>query len=209
MKGWIYRIENLENHKVYIGKTYGSVEKRLKEHFRDSKKEQNRNRPLYKAFHKYGIEKFIINELEYCENCEEREQYWINYYNSQKEGYNATLGGDGALYFNYSDMEIINKYKETRSLRKVASFFKCDPDTIHKRLKNNNIDTSFIPVNRQKVIQKKEDIIINYFDSYTQAAQWIIDNLETSAKLDHIQVNISRCARGIRKSAYGYQWEKA
>ena len=46
---------------------------------------------------KYGIVNFSIEELEECDDLilAEREIYWINYYNSYYNGYNATFGGDG------------------------------------------------------------------------------------------------------------------
>ena len=97
MKSSIYIITNDINDKVYVGKTMHSIEKRFKEHCKDSKKERNEKRPLYNAMNKYGIKHFKISLLEECdsENAEEREIYWIEYYNSYKNGYNATKGGDG------------------------------------------------------------------------------------------------------------------
>lgn len=45
---------------------------------------------------KYRIDNFNIIELEECENglLDEREIYWISYYNSYNNGYNMTTGGD-------------------------------------------------------------------------------------------------------------------
>ena len=37
---YIYKITNTQNGKIYIGKTLGTVEKRFKEHCRDSQKER-------------------------------------------------------------------------------------------------------------------------------------------------------------------------
>lgn len=48
---FIYKITNDVNGKVYIGKTLFSVEKRWKEHFKDSKKERCKNRPLYRVWY--------------------------------------------------------------------------------------------------------------------------------------------------------------
>ena len=79
MKGYIYLIENKINEKKYVGKTYLNIEKRWKQHCNDSKRF---NRPLYQAMKKYGIENFSIKEIEYCDNLEEREKYWISFYDS-------------------------------------------------------------------------------------------------------------------------------
>lgn len=96
----IYKIENLINNKCYIGKS-SDIEKRWQYHKNRMNDSREFNKPLYKAFRKYGIDNFsfeIIEPLEenydICSN--ERERYWIKYYNSYgNTGYNATHGGDG------------------------------------------------------------------------------------------------------------------
>ena len=68
---YIYKIINKKNNKIYIGKTEFSIEKRWKEHLRDSKK--NLDRPLYRAMNKYGIENFDIEQVEKTDSPVERE----------------------------------------------------------------------------------------------------------------------------------------
>lgn len=65
---YIYKITNLINGKMYIGKTSSSIEKRWREHISDSQKERCEKRPLYDAFNKYGIKNFQIEEVEEVEN---------------------------------------------------------------------------------------------------------------------------------------------
>lgn len=45
---------------------------------------------------KYGLEAFVFEIVEECDidQLNEREKYWINYYNSFNHGYNLTNGGD-------------------------------------------------------------------------------------------------------------------
>ena len=112
---YIYKIINDINDKVYIGKTEFSIEKRFAEHCRDAFRERNEKRPLYSAMVKYGIEHFSIVLIEKTEMPEEREKYWIKYYNSFEEGYNATLGGDGKKYINY-DLVIETYQKELNAV---------------------------------------------------------------------------------------------
>lgn len=100
MKG-IYKITNKINNKCYIGKS-SDIEKRFhyhQTHYNDSKEF---NKTLYKAFRKYGIENFnfeIIEEIkeDYSILSDNKEKYWIQYYNSFNDGYNETLGGDGGI----------------------------------------------------------------------------------------------------------------
>lgn len=98
---YIYIIRNTINQKVYIGKTNLSLEKRFNEHIKDSKKEKYEKRPLYNAMNKYGADKFSIHLIEETNNPEEREIYWIREYDSYKNGYNATLGGDSRRRLDY------------------------------------------------------------------------------------------------------------
>ena len=90
----IYKIENIINGKIYVGKTQRTVEERFKEHARHNKTY------ISKAIQKYGKENFQIEVIEICNNVDdldERERYWINFFNCKvPNGYNFTDGGEGA-----------------------------------------------------------------------------------------------------------------
>lgn len=100
----IYKITNKQNNKIYIGKSQ-NIEQRWQYHIYNYKTKTEWNKPLYKAFRKYGIDNFsfeIIEEINPYNNKEadKKEKYWINYYDSFNNGYNATLGGDGGITCN-------------------------------------------------------------------------------------------------------------
>lgn len=83
----IYKTTNLINKKFYIGKDTKNNPK----YFGSGKK-------LKLAIKKYGIENFIKEIVEICDNLEqlnEREKFWIKELNAINEGYNISLGGDG------------------------------------------------------------------------------------------------------------------
>lgn len=86
----IYKITNKINGKMYIGQTI-HLQQRWAEH-KSKAKELNPTRKLYKAMNQYGIENFSFEVIEYCEkeDLNEREIYWINYYNSIENGYNMS-----------------------------------------------------------------------------------------------------------------------
>ncbi len=92
----IYKITNNVNNKCYIGASK-DIEKRFEEHKSQYNSVQNYNKTLYRAFRKYGLNNFSFEIIEETslENMFNREKYWINFYNSYKEGYNETLGGEG------------------------------------------------------------------------------------------------------------------
>jgi hypothetical protein len=55
---------------------------------------------------KYGIGHFKIEQIEECDfdNRFEREKFWIAHYNSYYNGYNSTLGGEGATKYDYDEV---------------------------------------------------------------------------------------------------------
>ena len=138
---YIYKITNLINDKLYIGKTSRDIETRWKEHLRHS--ETLPDIPLYRAIKKYGKENFIIEEIEKCDDkiVNEREIFWINFYNTYKEGYNCTLGGEGSL-LNYDEkelQEIIRRYQNGERLDLLCKEFHHKYDSIRARLVEKGI----------------------------------------------------------------------
>jgi hypothetical protein len=70
---------------------------------------------------KYGIENFIIEQLIECDELElnSYECMFIDKFDTYKNGYNATKGGDGSILFDYK--EIVKLYKECSSMTIVSS----------------------------------------------------------------------------------------
>lgn len=95
----VYKITNKINNKCYIGISF-NIEQRWKSHikyaFSNKNNEPYYNNKLYNALRKYGVDNFNFEIIEECEKdkLKEREIYWISYYNSYKNGYNLTIGGD-------------------------------------------------------------------------------------------------------------------
>lgn len=95
----IYLITNLINNKKYVGQTQqGREERRWLEHFIY---DVNDNKILHNAIRKYGSDNFEykVIETDITEGLiDERERYYIKYYNTfylNGQGYNMTEGGQG------------------------------------------------------------------------------------------------------------------
>lgn len=90
-KGGIYKITNIENEKVYIGKAT-DFQKRWRQHAKQGCGIDRTNQLLYEDMMKFGLEKFTFEVLEQCDNQTEREKYWIKQYKSNEIGYNLKVG---------------------------------------------------------------------------------------------------------------------
>lgn len=99
-RGIIYLITNKENGHKYVGQTTQPMNKRWQQHIMESSKMSQK--PLHRAFRKYGVHRFSIQEIDECEQelLNEREEYWIKHYNTfeSSEGYNATSGGEKPIF---------------------------------------------------------------------------------------------------------------
>lgn len=104
----IYKITNTINNKVYIGQSV-NITARWTKHKNDSKKEEFSHYPLYRSFNKYGVDNFTFEVVEECsvDYLDEKEKYWIKYYNSFYNGYNQTEGGQSAPHFNVLNQETL------------------------------------------------------------------------------------------------------
>ena len=208
---YIYQITNDINGKIYIGKTEFSIEKRFKEHCTDAFKDRNEKRPLYAAMRKYGVEHFHIELIEETDNPEEREVFWIENKRSFKNGYNATIGGDGKKYIDY-DL-VISSYKEIKSIVDTAKALNISADSVSNILRQNNISiisSSEVNLNKYGKITNMYSLdgeFLKSFSSTNEAAQYMIDNNLTNCKKTTIKQHITEVCTGRRNTAAKYKWK--
>ena len=149
--GSIYCVTNKINKKVYIGKTeQPDPLSRWKEHCYDSKRDKYKHTPFYRALNKYGEENFEFEVIDSTDDSEalcELEKFYIQKYRSYVHfedcnGYNCTLGGDGAATRIFNEDEVIKFYLDNdMSIAKTCEKFNCDHRIIKGILDNNNIQT--------------------------------------------------------------------
>lgn len=216
---YIYCIVNNINGKKYIGKTTNTIETRFRQHIFDSRKSECKNRTLYKAFEKYGIENFSIHQLEECDwdKASEREIYYISLYDTFRNGYNETLGGDGGTKINYN--EALRIYFEYCNIPLVAEKIGIHPSTLRNILTGMGLKPityykSSNPVICLDMNNKKQYI----FESLTGASKRIymdshaIDKITyTKDELNTITGISTHIRRAIKTggTSYGCMWLKS
>lgn len=105
--GVVYLITNTINNKKYIGITTRNISDRFKEHCKA-------NSYIGRAIRKYGENNFSIEVLDIAHSKEELfdlEVKYISNYNSYRDGYNQTIGGDGASLVEDLELKLTNKQK--------------------------------------------------------------------------------------------------
>lgn len=109
--GIIYKITNTINNKCYIGQTKSKrgfkgryyhagigIERVYKLHKYQKESGKSYNQHLFHAIEKYGFDAFKVDEVIDTamspDELDEKEIYYIQYYDSYNNGYNLTLGGE-------------------------------------------------------------------------------------------------------------------
>ena len=207
--GYIYKITNLVNNKMYIGKTVSSISDRFSQHVYDSKHEASKgyNFILHKAFRKYGVDNFKIEELEYINDntsLGDREIYWISYLGSMMpNGYNMTFGGEGSIKIDYN--KVYKLWDEGKCIAQIYKDLNCSITQLKiilSKYENFSAEENYqrtIALSRKKVEQydKNTGQLINTFSSIKDAAEAV--GVDRSC--------ISRCCSGKKKSSKGYIWK--
>ena len=167
MQGVIYIIKNKLNGKVYIGQTIQNPKDRWYKHCAKSNSSKNEaNMHIKRAILKYGKENFSFEVIETClkEQLNEREIYWINYYDSYNKGYNNTLGGSSgtkSLKINNKEFsKIKNLYlDEFLTLKEIADKYNVDKTTIKHILYLQKVKL------RTKTYKYKKEFLIELLNS--------------------------------------------
>ena len=142
---WIYKITNIQNNKVYIGQSIRPIEQRFKRHINDAINNKL-DTHFARAIRKYGKDSFqieIIDTAQTQEELNQKEQYWINYYNSIEEGYNETdaISKCGGNTYKSKTQEEMNVIKEKIRQTKIGS-----KNPMARKIKRTNIKTNQIEI---------------------------------------------------------------
>ena len=234
----VYLITNLVNDKKYVGITHNTIEHRFQEHLAKSRC-KNSDWKLHRAIRKYGQDNFKLELLEdnvSKENIEERENYYINLYDSLNHGYNMTVGGAGISGYKFTKEQSIARVKKIITPErnaKISEALKGRPfDEEHKKKLSASMkefhkthDNSF--KGKQHTQETKDKIgskntkhkvlmldkiteeVIKEFDNSKKAGIWIVETQNRTTKPDTVRGAIVRHCMGIAdcQTAYGYKWK--
>lgn len=157
MTGKIYKIVNDINDKIYVGQTIRPLKVRFQKHCNPN---EGKDMVITKAIKKYGKEHFRIELIEEIPNCtydllNEREIYWIAFYNSYHCGYNSTKGGQAMgkeqKLSEDEECKLVQLYDEGLSSVKLAKMFNIDKTTVLNYAKKHNL-------HRKDILEGKVDI---------------------------------------------------
>lgn len=194
----IYKITNKINNKAYIGQSL-NIETRWKQHIANINSDKDNT--IYQALRKYGLNNFNFEVVEECsENqLDEREIYWIAYYNSYENGYNMNRGGATGRLFDYQ--YLVEQYKKYGTIEETAKQCNCHFHTISKALKAYNItpNANSLGIKRAiKQIDPQTYKVVNIYDSIADAAKAMGATSNAA---------ISKALAGHMNVAYGFIWK--
>lgn len=135
----IYKITNLKNNLVYIGQTVNFGIRR-RDHWSDKT-----NDDLHNDIQKLGREYFKFEIIEKCDvdQLDEREKYWIEYYDSYNMGYNNTEGGSGNK-LNAKNSQCMPVYAYNLDGTFAAEYYSIASAMRKLNMKSNNITRCII-----------------------------------------------------------------
>lgn len=197
----IYKITCLVNNKVYIGQTSESLKTRFKRHMGYQRREHDTK--FYRAVNKYGVENFVIEQIDSAttqEELDEKEVYWIHYYDACKKGYNTKdskgrCGGD--TLSNHQNKKAISeklrlsKIGDKNPMRKYGGL-KGERNGMYGRHKDNP--------NAKKCVAISEDgTEVLYFDTLNEIKEYF--NVTTVSMVSQ------RCLGNTKSPYKGYYFK--
>lgn len=198
----IYKITNLINNKIYIGKdTTSNVN-----YF-------GSGLLINRAFEKYGKDNFIkevIDETDDYVELSKKEIYWIEQYNSTDRGigYNISKGGDGGdTLSNHPELDLIRE-KISKNNPKTGKTYE---DTFgevkaneYKEKIKNNIHKNILSI---EVKQKQKEKWIEYNNKFKSRCEFIKNEIylgRLNEYKDELIVIKKRVSHNFLKNADGF-----
>lgn len=229
----IYYIKNLVNNKYYVGQSI-NIERRWKdEKKRLSSDKKAWNTHLQNAWKMYGEDNFEFDIIEEClpAQLDDREVYWISFYDSFNSGYNQSAGGGGCRGVKFTEehrKKISQSIKNTMNverLREQREQYWSIPEK-HQECSRRMIEWWNDPANKElmsgcnnKNYGQKRDWWAEKYSGINSSNHKCCIQIETgmfyctitdaSNEVGVSPGKISRVCSGKQKTAGGYHWRYA
>jgi group I intron endonuclease len=215
--GYIYKITNKTDGKIYVGQTTKTLEERWKHHC----KMKGNCRYLKRAFEKYGIDNFVFEMVCNCSN-EELDKFEIQYmseFNSMvPNGYNLRKGGNGGRHHEETKEKIsaslkgrtyINrcdwtgKHHSEESKKKISDALK---GRTYVRVVEHNWSGKHHSEESKKKMSDSHNKRINQYDLDNNFIK-TFDSITNAAKeTNNNRGSIGKCCNNKHKTAGGFIW---
>lgn len=182
----IYKICCKKNGMIYIGQS-NNIRNRINAHKNTLRNSKHCNLGLQHDWNFYGEDNFSFEIVENCskEELNQKEIYWIEYYDCCDNGYNNTYGGDNLVKWG-------KESREKRSGNGNPFYGKKHTKEWKEKIKKSSTEVTRIPI-----LQIDDNFcVINEYECITEA----------SIKMNCSVTAISLCLRGINKKCKGYYW---
>lgn len=228
----IYKCTCSENGKVYIGQSKDVLLRRCS-HISDLRANTHHNSYLQSAYNKYGEESFEWEAVEYCdpEALDDREKYWISYYNSFEDGFNLTDGGSNNRVYkrtawhkqHLSECAKRRWTAERRASQSAKMSGENNPmfgktgesNPAYGRCLCGELSPSYGKHHSEESNEKNRQAHLGANNKMSkpvvcEETQVIFDSQgEAGREMYCDSSTINKCCRGVKKSAGGYHWRYA
>jgi group I intron endonuclease len=225
----IYKITNPKG-KVYIGQSV-NIEKRWKAYKRAHPNELRDQRKLLNSLIKYGSENHIFEVLEECLGnvTNEREIFWIEYFNSIKNGLNIREGGthgrlseetkqkiSKALTGKKQSQETIDKRSKSLTNLKRSDESKANiskgkkgmPLTWGDKIKESKNKNPYVPTEETKLKLRQNNVKpVVQLDLEKNIINEFFSATEAERQTGIKAGSICMCLKGKSKTSGGFIWE--
>jgi group I intron endonuclease len=184
----IYIITNIVNSKKYVGQTVMSLAKRIAAHKNTAK---THNYPLYRAFKKYGLDAFIVEQIGEATNKEvldKMEVFWIQKLNTLvPNGYNLHIGGTGGSCPGEISLQGKRRIGEAAKKRMTGRIVS---EETREKLRLNSTGIRFTEERKRAISEAKKGK-----PAWNKGKSGVIPSIETRAKM-------SAAHKGKRHASY-------
>ena len=188
--GYIYKITNKTDGKIYVGQTIQPLDERFRQH----RKKSSRCRYLKRAFEKYGFDNFVFEMICICfdEDLDKFEIQYMTKFNSiVPNGYNLRAGGNSGRHNEETKKKISATLKGRTDI--VRNYSNHIGKKLSEKTKKKISDALGRKVNQYDL----ENNLIKTFNSISEAAKET--NIDNST--------IGKCCNKRYKTSGGFVWK--